>query len=95
MADFHQNGNIAQFHNLRQRPVEELVYEIESYAQTRKISLVLPSLFSELESRRGQGRGGCVRAAGRAAARAAARRCRRRRRGARRCCREDALIWEN
>jgi glucosyl-3-phosphoglycerate synthase len=49
MADFHQNGNIAQFHNLRQRPVEELVYEIETFAQTRKITLVLPSLFSELE----------------------------------------------
>ncbi len=49
MADFHQNGNIAQFHNLRARPIEEMVYEIESFAQTRKISLVLPSLFSELE----------------------------------------------
>ncbi|AUC54215.1 glycosyl transferase [Sagittula sp. P11] len=49
MADFHQNGNIAQFHNLRQRPIEELVYEIETFAQTRKISLVLPSLYSELE----------------------------------------------
>ncbi len=49
MADFHQNGNIAQFHNLRQRPIEELVYEIETFAQTRKISLVLPCLYSELE----------------------------------------------
>ncbi|ASP18764.1 glucosyl-3-phosphoglycerate synthase [Antarctobacter heliothermus] len=49
MADFHQNGNIAQFHNLRSRPVEELIYEIETYAQTRKISLVLPCLYSELE----------------------------------------------
>ena len=49
MADFHQNGNIAQFHNLRQRPSEELIYEIETYAQTRKITLVLPCLFSELE----------------------------------------------
>ncbi|MFW2587987.1 glycosyl transferase [Sagittula sp. SSi028] len=49
MADFHQNGNIAQFHNLRHRPVDEMVYEIESFAQSRKISLVLPSLFSELE----------------------------------------------
>ncbi|WP_417210706.1 glycosyl transferase [Antarctobacter sp.] len=49
MADFHQNGNIAQFHNLRSRPQEELIYEIETYAQTRKISLVLPCLFSELE----------------------------------------------
>ncbi|MDF0600948.1 glycosyl transferase [Psychromarinibacter sp. C21-152] len=49
MADFHQNGNIAQFHNLRTRPVEELVYELETFAQTRKISLILPSLYSELE----------------------------------------------
>lgn len=49
MADFHQNGNIAQFHNLRARPVEELVYELETFAQTRKIGLILPSLFSELE----------------------------------------------
>ena len=49
MADFHQNGNIAQFHNLRARPLEELVYEIETFSQTRKISLILPSLYSELE----------------------------------------------
>ncbi|MFN0264928.1 glycosyl transferase [Tepidamorphus sp. 3E244] len=49
MADFHQNGNIAQFHNLRCRPMEELVYELETFAQTRKISLILPSLYSELE----------------------------------------------
>ncbi|MEC3862428.1 glycosyl transferase [Mesobacterium sp. TK19101] len=49
MTDFHQNGNIAQFHNLRCRPLEELEYELESYAQTRKISLLLPALYSELE----------------------------------------------
>lgn len=49
MADFHQNGNIAQFHNLRSRPLEELEYELESFAQTRKITLILPSLYSELE----------------------------------------------
>ena len=49
MADFHQNGNIAQFHNLRCRPLEELVYELNAFAQTRKISLILPSLYSELE----------------------------------------------
>ncbi|HCQ67442.1 MAG TPA: glycosyl transferase [Rhodobacteraceae bacterium] len=49
MADFHQNGNIAQFHNLRTRPLEELVYEIEAFSQTRKISLILPSLYAELE----------------------------------------------
>ncbi len=49
MADFHQNGNIAQFHNLRSRPVPELLYELETFAQNRKISLILPSLYSELE----------------------------------------------
>ncbi len=49
MADFHQNGNIAQFHNLRARPVEELAYELEAFAQTRRITLILPSLYSELE----------------------------------------------
>lgn len=49
MADFQQNGNIAQFHNLRSRPTEEMIYELETFAQSRKISLILPSLFSELE----------------------------------------------
>ena len=49
MADFHQNGNIAQFHNLRARSLEELEYELTTFAQTRKISLILPCLYSELE----------------------------------------------
>ena len=49
MADFQQNGNIAQFHNLRSRPLEELVYELETFSQSRRISLILPSLYSELE----------------------------------------------
>jgi len=50
MADFHQNGNIAQFHNLRARPVEDLISELEMFAANRRITLVLPSLYSELES---------------------------------------------
>ncbi|MEM1388054.1 MAG: glycosyl transferase [Pseudomonadota bacterium] len=50
MADFHQNGNIAQFHNLRSRPIEELEYELETYCASRKLSLILPSLYSELEA---------------------------------------------
>ncbi len=49
MADFHQNGNIATLHNLRTRSLEELTHEIGVYAQTRKITLILPSLYSELE----------------------------------------------
>lgn len=49
MADFHQNGNIATMHNLRSRSVRELSHELEIYAQSRKISLILPCLYSELE----------------------------------------------
>ncbi len=49
MADFHQNGNIATLHNLRTRSLDELEYELSSYAETRKISLILPCLYSELE----------------------------------------------
>ncbi len=49
MADFHQNGNITTLHNLRSRSKDELNYELAAFAQTRKISLILPSLFSELE----------------------------------------------
>ena len=49
MADFHQNGNIATLHNLRTRSSAELSDELVSFAQTRKISLILPCLYSELE----------------------------------------------
>ncbi len=50
MADFHQNGNITTLHNLRSRSADELTAELESFAQTRKMSLVLPCLYSELET---------------------------------------------
>lgn len=49
MADFHQNGGIDTFHNFRIRPQEELIYELETFAQTRRISLILPCLYSELQ----------------------------------------------
>ena len=49
MADFHQNGNIATIHNLRTRTSEELTSELVSFSANRKISLILPSLYSELE----------------------------------------------
>ncbi|MBT9382999.1 glycosyl transferase [Pseudooceanicola sp. CBS1P-1] len=49
MADFHQNGNIATIHNLRTRSTEDMSRELASFATVRKISLVLPSLYSELE----------------------------------------------
>jgi glucosyl-3-phosphoglycerate synthase len=50
MADFHQNGNIATMHNLRARSLEDMTYELETFAQTRKMALILPCLYSELET---------------------------------------------
>ncbi|WP_071674050.1 glycosyltransferase family protein [Nioella nitratireducens] len=49
MADFHQNGNITTLHNLRTRPLDDLTLELKTYAATRKITLILPCLYSELE----------------------------------------------
>jgi len=49
MADFHQNGNITTLHNLRSRSADEMEHELSVFAESRKISLILPCLFSELE----------------------------------------------
>lgn len=49
MADFHQNGNITTLHNLRTRDVSEMEAELRAFATTRKITLILPCLYSELE----------------------------------------------
>ena len=50
MVDFHQNGNIATLHNLRTRSLADMTHELEAFAPSRKISLVLPCLYSELET---------------------------------------------
>ena len=50
MSDFHQNGNIATLHNLRTRSLDEMTYELETFAQNRKMALILPCLYSELET---------------------------------------------
>ena len=49
MSDFYQNGIITNFHNLTDRPVEELEQELKAFSRYRPMSLILPSLFSELE----------------------------------------------
>lgn len=49
MADFHQNGHIATLHNLRTTDTQTLEKELEVISQSRRITLILPSLFSELE----------------------------------------------
>jgi glucosyl-3-phosphoglycerate synthase len=50
MVDFHQNGHIATLHNLRTRQLEDMTYELETFGQTRKMSLILPCLYSELQT---------------------------------------------
>ena len=49
MADFHQRGSIATLHNLRTASTEAMTNELSTFGMNRKINLILPSLFSELE----------------------------------------------
>jgi glucosyl-3-phosphoglycerate synthase len=49
MGDFYQNGVITTLHNLCDRPLEEMERELTRFSRQRPLSLVLPSLFSELE----------------------------------------------
>ena len=50
MGDFHQNGKITTLHNLTQRPVEDLEQDLIEFSRHRLLGLVLPSLYSELET---------------------------------------------
>ena len=53
MSDFHQNGVITTFHNLRTRSIEQQEEEVRAYAKQRPVTLVLPSLYSELQGKPG------------------------------------------
>lgn len=50
MGDFHQNGNIATLHNLANRPVEDLEQDLIEFSRHRPMGLVIPSLYSELQT---------------------------------------------
>ena len=50
MADFYQSPHIATLHNLRSRAVEELEAQLVNFSATRPLGLILPSLYSELET---------------------------------------------
>ena len=50
MSDFFQNGQIVTLHRLTDRSLEELETELEENAKKRLLALILPSLYSELES---------------------------------------------
>ncbi len=49
MADFYQNGVVTTLHNITRRSADELDYELNSFARFRRLGLVLPSLYSELQ----------------------------------------------
>ncbi|GAA5315632.1 MAG: cell wall biogenesis glycosyltransferase [Candidatus Pelagadaptatus aseana] len=49
MGDFYQNGIITTLHNLSRRPLEEMEQELQRFSEKRPMSLVLPSLYSELQ----------------------------------------------
>lgn len=50
MGDYHQNGAVTTLHNLTQRPVDELERELIGFSRQRPLGLVLPSLYSELQT---------------------------------------------
>lgn len=50
MSDFYQKGVISTLHNLTDRSTEDLEQDLLTFSHTRPMSLVLPSLFSELEA---------------------------------------------
>jgi len=49
LSDFYQNGVVTVLHRLGQPNTEQLEQELERYAKTTPIALVLPSLYAELE----------------------------------------------
>ena len=51
MGDFYQNGIITTLHNLSKRPVEDLEKELLEFSKKRPMGLVLPSLYSELDTK--------------------------------------------
>jgi glucosyl-3-phosphoglycerate synthase len=50
MGDFFQNGSITTLHNLNLEYDEHLEQQIIEFSKTRSISLLLPSLYSELQT---------------------------------------------
>jgi glucosyl-3-phosphoglycerate synthase len=52
MADFYQTGVVATFHRLGMIDTENIEKELTWHAHERPITLVLPSLYSELEGDR-------------------------------------------
>jgi len=50
VADFYQNGTITTLHNLGERSTAELEQELLQFSERRPLGLILPSLYSEIET---------------------------------------------
>ncbi|MEM8844738.1 MAG: glycosyl transferase [Pseudomonadota bacterium] len=50
MSDFHQSGIVTTLHNLTNRSLHELETELENFSRQRRLGLILPSLYSELDT---------------------------------------------
>lgn len=50
MSDFYQNGIVTTLHNLSSRPLQNMEDELERFALNRPLGLILPCLYSELET---------------------------------------------
>lgn len=50
MGDFHQSGTITTLHNLSDRTTEDLEQELIGFSRTMPMTLILPSLYSELQT---------------------------------------------
>lgn len=50
MADFHQSGAVATIHNFARMSAEGIEEQLRGFAKKRNTTLILPSLFSELET---------------------------------------------
>lgn len=50
MGDFHQHGCITTLHQLNSRPLEKLEAELMQFRKHRPMALILPSLYSELQT---------------------------------------------
>ena len=51
ISDFYQNGLVATLHNFSERKIEELEKDILEFSKFRPITLILPSLYSEIKGK--------------------------------------------
>lgn len=49
MGDFYQNGSITTLHNLSKATLEYLERKLTKFSRGRKMGLIIPALYSELE----------------------------------------------